>query len=62
MTYDLYFWPAGAAKNARRLADRLAEGRPGRLRPDPRVLRFRAELLRRWPELAEHYPNHLRRP
>ncbi|MEV0561004.1 hypothetical protein [Dactylosporangium sp. NPDC050588] len=52
MTYDLYFWPAGAAKNARRLADRLAEGRPGRLKPDPRVLRFRAELLRRWPELA----------
>ncbi|MFF5225418.1 hypothetical protein [Dactylosporangium sp. NPDC000521] len=52
MSYDLYFWPAGATRNARRLADRLAEGRPGRLKPDPRVLRFRAELLRRWPELT----------
>ncbi|WP_327004724.1 hypothetical protein OHA72_58495 [Dactylosporangium sp. NBC_01737] len=54
MSYDLYFWPAGAARNPRRTADRLAEDRPGRLVPDPRVLAFRAELVRRWPDVARY--------
>lgn len=53
MSYDLYFWPTGAAPGRpHRLANRLAEERPGELVPDPRVLAFRAELLRRWPDLA----------
>ncbi len=53
MSYDLYFWPTGAAPGQpHRLADRLAEEEPGSLVPDPRVPAFRAELLRRWPDLA----------
>ncbi|MFC5005086.1 hypothetical protein ACFPIJ_45550 [Dactylosporangium cerinum] len=54
MSYDLYFWPTGSARNPGRTADRLAEGRPGRLVPDPRVLAFRAELVRRWPDVVDH--------
>jgi hypothetical protein len=54
VTYDLYFWPAGAARNPHRMAERLAEDRPGRLVPDPRVLAFRAELVRRWPDVARY--------
>ncbi|MFI7493008.1 hypothetical protein ACIBXA_32020 [Micromonospora echinaurantiaca] len=53
MSYDLYFWPSGAAKNPRRLAVRLAGEKAGGLVPDRRVLAFRAELLRRWPDLAD---------
>jgi hypothetical protein len=53
VSFDLYFWLAGAAKDPGRLADRLAEERAGGLRPDERVLAFRAELLRRWPGLAD---------
>ncbi|GAB3086050.1 hypothetical protein [Micromonospora schwarzwaldensis] len=53
MSYDLYFWPSGAAENSRRLADRLADGKADGLVPDKRVLAFRAELLRRWPDLAD---------
>ena len=53
MSFDLYFWPSGAAKNPRRLADRLADEKADALVPDRRVLAFRAELLRRWPELAD---------
>lgn len=54
MSYDLYFWPSGAApRRPHRLANRLADERPGELVPDPRVLAFRAELLRRWPDLAD---------
>ncbi|MEU8609578.1 hypothetical protein AB0C29_16405 [Actinoplanes sp. NPDC048791] len=53
MSHDLYFWPSGATKNPRRLADRLADEKAGRLLPDSRVLDFRAELLRRWPDLAD---------
>ncbi|MEV4349381.1 hypothetical protein AB0J83_33400 [Actinoplanes sp. NPDC049596] len=53
MSYDLYFWPAGAAEDARRLGARLADEKAGGLAPDQRVLAFRADLLRRWPELAD---------
>ncbi|GAA0391367.1 hypothetical protein GCM10009530_48320 [Microbispora corallina] len=53
MSYDLYFWPSGATKNPRRLADRLADEKADGLEPDERVLAFRAELLRRWPDLAD---------
>ncbi|SNT55212.1 hypothetical protein SAMN05421812_109188 [Asanoa hainanensis] len=51
MSFDLYFWPAGATKRPQQLADRLAEENTRGLVPDARVLAFRAELLRRWPEL-----------
>ncbi|WP_204014962.1 hypothetical protein [Virgisporangium aurantiacum] len=54
MTYDLYFWPSGAADDIFRLADQLAEEEAEDLAPDARVLTFRAELLRRWPDLADH--------
>ncbi|GAA2382999.1 hypothetical protein [Dactylosporangium salmoneum] len=54
MSFDLYFWPSGAARNPRRLAGRLADERAKGLAPDARVLALRAELLRRWPELADH--------
>ncbi|GIG42413.1 hypothetical protein ACFO1B_33825 [Dactylosporangium siamense] len=54
MSYDLYFWPTGAVRNPGRTAGRLAEGRPGRLAPDPRVLEFRAELVRRWPDVVNY--------
>jgi hypothetical protein len=53
VTYDLYFWPSGAAEDPRRLADRLAEEEVGSLASDARVLAFRADLLRRWPDLAD---------
>ncbi|WP_203934670.1 hypothetical protein [Virgisporangium ochraceum] len=53
MTYDLYFWPSGAAEDVVELADRLAEEEADVLAPDPRVLAFRADLLRRWPDLAD---------
>jgi hypothetical protein len=53
VSYDLYFWPSGAAKSPRRLADRLADEKTDGLVPDERVLAFRAELLRRWPDLAD---------
>jgi hypothetical protein len=54
VSYDLYFWPSGAApRRPHRLANRLADERPGELRPDPRVLAFRADLLHRWPDLAD---------
>ncbi|MFG1626499.1 hypothetical protein [Kribbella sp. NPDC049227] len=53
MSYDLYFWPSGAAKSPRLLADRLADEQADGLVPDRRVLAFRAELLRRWPDLAD---------
>ncbi|GIF26639.1 hypothetical protein BJ973_001085 [Actinoplanes tereljensis] len=53
MSYDLYFWPTGIAGNPRRLAVRLADEEAGDIKPDQRVLAFRAELLHRWPELAD---------
>ncbi|MFI7547452.1 hypothetical protein [Actinoplanes sp. NPDC049599] len=53
MSYDLYFWPSGAASNPRRLAERLADEEAGDLLLDERVLSFRTELLRRWPDLAD---------
>ncbi|WP_039905759.1 hypothetical protein [Micromonospora lupini] len=37
----------------RRLADRLADEKADGLVPDERVLAFRAELLRRWPDLVD---------
>ena len=45
--------PGAAPGRPQRLASRLADERPGELEPDPRVLTFRAELLRRWPGLAD---------
>ncbi|MEU8404699.1 hypothetical protein AB0C19_00675 [Micromonospora sp. NPDC048842] len=53
MSYDLYFWPSGAAEDPRQLADRLADESADGLVPDARVLAFRAEALRRWPDLAD---------
>ena len=53
VSYDLYFWPTGAADEAGPLAERLAEEEADELVADERVLMFRAELLRRWPELAD---------
>ncbi|MGW0506090.1 hypothetical protein [Micromonospora sp. NPDC003241] len=53
MSYDLYFWPSGAAEDPGRLADRLADETANGLVSDERVLAFRAELLRRWPDLAD---------
>lgn len=53
VSYELYLWPSGAAKNPRRLADWLADEKSDGLVPDKRVLAFRAELLRRWPDLAD---------
>jgi hypothetical protein len=53
VTYDLYFWPSGVAEDPGRLADRLADEKADGLASDRRVLAFRTELLRRWPELAD---------
>ncbi len=53
MSYDLYFWPAGAADEPGPLAERLADEDADGLTADERVSAFRAELLRRWPELAD---------
>src|SRR5438128_2647597 len=56
VTYDLYFWPAGTAadaESAEAMARRLARERVDGLRADPRVVAFRAAVLRRWPELAD---------
>lgn len=53
VSYDLYFWPPGAAQDPHRLIDRLADEMVDGLDPDERVLAFRAELLRRWPDLAD---------
>ncbi|MEV4538532.1 hypothetical protein AB0J82_32610 [Asanoa sp. NPDC049518] len=53
MSFDLYFWPSGATKRPRLLAGRLADEDTRGLVPEERVLAFRADLLRRWPELAD---------
>ncbi|MGI5146810.1 hypothetical protein ACQEVC_10560 [Plantactinospora sp. CA-294935] len=53
MSYDLYFWPSGVAVNPCRLAGQLADEDADGLEPDERVVAFRAELLRRWPDLAD---------
>ncbi|GIJ24206.1 hypothetical protein [Micromonospora lutea] len=53
MSYDLYFWPSGAAENPGRLANRLADEKADGLVSNERVLAFRAELLRRWPDLVD---------
>ncbi len=53
MSYDLYFWPSRAAKRPGKLAARLADENTRGLVPDERVLAFRADLLRRWPVLAD---------
>jgi hypothetical protein len=53
VSHDLYFWPTGVAVEPGRLADQLAEEEADGLAADERVLAFRAELLRRWPELTD---------
>jgi hypothetical protein len=53
VSYDLYFWPAGTADDPCRLAEQLADEDAGGLVADERVLAFRGELLRRWPEFAD---------
>ncbi|MFD7156484.1 hypothetical protein ACFV9C_17925 [Kribbella sp. NPDC059898] len=53
MSYDLYFWVSGVAEDPQGLANRLADEDADGLEPDERVLAFRGELLRRWPELAD---------
>jgi hypothetical protein len=67
VSYDLHFWPTGVAVEPGRLADELAEEHADRLAADERVLAFRAEILRRWPELADmiapwHHDLDWRRP
>ncbi|MBG6105604.1 hypothetical protein IW249_006018 [Micromonospora vinacea] len=53
MSYDLYFWTSGATEDPRQLADRLADESADGLVSDDGVLAFRAELLHRWPDLAD---------
>jgi hypothetical protein len=53
VSYDLYFWPPGAAVEPGPLVGELAEEEADGLAADERVLAFRAELLRRWPELTD---------
>ena len=60
MSFDLYFWPAGPVGDPVRLAAQLADEEADSLAPNGRVLAFRGELLRRWPELADMiFPWHL---
>lgn len=54
VSYDYYFWTAGTTADPGQLAEQLAEEEADGVRADPGVLTFRAELLRRWPELADH--------
>jgi hypothetical protein len=59
VSYDLYFWPSGFADEPGELAERLADEDAATMQPSERVLAFRAELLRRWPDLADMiYPWH----
>ena len=52
VTYDLYFWKSAdgeAGEVCNRLADEDVDG----VEASPDTQRFRAELLRRWPDLAD---------
>ena len=53
MTYDLYFWRSGATDDPADLADQLAEQEADSVPADAAVLAFRADVLRRWPDLAD---------
>jgi hypothetical protein len=53
VSYDLYFWPAGVAAEPGPLADELADEEADGLTADERVPAFRAEILRRWPDLTD---------
>ena len=50
MSSDFAFWKHGAG-DPEEIFDGLAEGDTGGLRPGAEVLRFRAELLTRWPDM-----------
>ncbi|WP_327147351.1 hypothetical protein [Nocardia sp. NBC_01329] len=52
MSYDLYFWKSAVGKPSE-ICDRLAEEEVEDVAPSPEVERFRAALLRRWPDLAD---------
>lgn len=54
MSFDLYFWKAGVTQEPGELAEQLAEEEARLAEPDAAVLAFRAELLERWPELADN--------
>jgi hypothetical protein len=53
VSYDLYFWPSGATDDPGGLVEQLADEQAESLTADERVLAFRAELLRRWPDLTD---------
>jgi hypothetical protein len=53
VSYDLYFWPSGLAHDPGGLAQQLADEQAAAMEPSERVLTLRAELLRRWPDLAD---------
>ncbi|MEU8796124.1 hypothetical protein [Spirillospora sp. NPDC048819] len=52
MSFDLYFWKS-AAGEPDEICDRLADEDVDGVDPSPDVERFRSELLRRWPDLAD---------
>jgi hypothetical protein len=53
VSYDLYFWKSGITDDPDQLADQLADEEADSVPADAAVLAFRAEALRRWPELAD---------
>jgi hypothetical protein len=52
MSYDLYFWKSAVGEPGE-ICDRLAEEEVEGVHPSTEVERFRAELLRRWPDLTD---------
>jgi hypothetical protein len=52
VAYDLYFWKS-ASGEASEVCDRLADEDVQGVDASPDVLLFRAEVLRRWPDLAD---------
>ncbi|OPG08405.1 hypothetical protein B1L11_28355 [Microbispora sp. GKU 823] len=53
VAYDLYFWKS-ATGEASEVCDRLADEDVQGVDPSPDTLLFRAEVLRRWPDVADH--------
>jgi hypothetical protein len=52
MSWDFYFWKTSIEKDPAAVADQLAEHQADCVAGDDRVLGFRTEVLRRWPDLA----------
>lgn len=53
VSYDVYFWKSASAE-ANDVCDQLADEEVDSVEPSPDILRFREQLLTRWPELADH--------